>query len=226
MTLVSRSLARTAALALAAAMALSACSTSEPADPPTSASSSTTGATSPSPSESTPAPGEWTLDDLKVGAQVPKEDLERLFPKWAKPTPPATLTEQSEQGAKDAAVYFDELVDLAFYSSNPSYINEIDDGHCENCEELRNGITGDTAIRVYALRPELEEISAHQMEDAEHAYEIRIGRKIPVGIDQDFATKKLTEINFDSRDEVYYYLLFADNRWTTVYAKMDGSLFK
>ncbi|WP_143180326.1 hypothetical protein [Bowdeniella nasicola] len=76
-----RPLARVSIACAAAALALSSCSgkgsTEGPRTPTPSASASASES-----AEATPAPGEWTLEDLKVGAKVPKEDLERLFPKW------------------------------------------------------------------------------------------------------------------------------------------------
>ena len=71
---------RCAGLALATVLALAACSASEPAESSPLSASGLTATAGPRPSESTPAPGEWTLEDLKVGATVPKEDLERLLP--------------------------------------------------------------------------------------------------------------------------------------------------
>ena len=223
MTLVSRSLARTAALALAAALALSACSTSEPAAPPTSASSSTTGATSPSPSESTPAPGEWTLDDLKVGAQVPKEDLERLFPKWDKPTPPATLTEKSEQGAKDAAVYFAAVVDYASSVREIEPINSIDSEYCGNCDDVRDAITRSNNEEIWWTEPTIVAESTEIDPNNERITEVKVRLERNTGIVLDTTVSRIDEVSRSSSSPLYFYVSFLDGQWVPVFLNLDSS---
>ncbi|WP_143180384.1 hypothetical protein [Bowdeniella nasicola] len=130
-------LVRASIVCAAAALALSACSGKSASGSPTTPSPAVSASASES-AEPTPAPGEWTLDDLNVGAKVPKQDLERLFPKWEVPEPPATLTEFSEQGAKDAALYYDCLLDAALYNGAPELIDTIDGWECESCPAMRD----------------------------------------------------------------------------------------
>ncbi|WP_250506915.1 DUF6318 family protein [Bowdeniella massiliensis] len=220
-----RAAGRAATLALATVLVLSACSTSKPADPPTSATSHTAGAASPSPSESTPAPGEWTLEDLKVGATVPKEDLERLFPRWSKPTPPATLTENSEQGAKDAAVYFDALAKRAFQTRDVDLISRIDDGNCFNCDDVRTFIQVETPRNVYSTPLENTEIVATQdIEDAV-LYEVAITQDVAMSVQLDGHGDRIEEISEGGAVTSYYYVKFLDGRWSALYINLDRSQF-
>ena len=204
-------------------MALSACSTSEPADPPTSASSSTTGATSPSPSESTPAPGEWTLDDLKVGAQVPKEDLERLFPQWEKPTPPATLTEESEQGAKDAAVYFAAVVDYASSVREVEPINSIDSEYCGNCDDIRDAIKRSSNKKVWWTEPTIFVDSTEIDPNNERITEVKVQLEREFGIVLDTAGSRIDEVARSSSSPLYFYVSFLDGQWVPVLLNLDNS---
>ncbi|WP_250506913.1 DUF6318 family protein [Bowdeniella massiliensis] len=218
MTLVSRSLARTAAFALASALALSACTSGGQTDPPTSRPSTTTPTADPSSSESTPAPGEWTLDDLKVGAQVPKEDLERLFPAWDKPTPPATLTEESEQGAKDAAVYFSDIVEYAIATRDVTPINEIDSELCQNCDALRSLIKSDQSKRFLRTKPSFVVISASKDPDVEGLYDIRLQSQVDMYVRLDASRTSVEKVGSSGTEEVEdseisQYIAFEEGRW-------------
>ncbi len=223
MTLVPRSLARTAAFALASALALSACTSGSQTEPPTSRPSTTTPTADPSPSESTPAPGEWTLDDLKVGAQVPKEDLERLFPAWDKPTPPATLTEKSEQGAKDAAVYFDALAKVAFKTNDVGLINEIDDGNCFNCDDVRKLIQRESPQNVYSAPLENTEIVATQDTVDAVLYEVAITQDVAMSVQLDSTGDRIAQIAKSNPATGYYYVKFLDGKWSALYINLDRS---
>lgn len=209
---------RCAGLALATVLALSACSTSEPADPPTSATSHTAGATSPSPSESTPVPGEWALEDLKVGAKVPKEDLERLFPAWDKPTPPATLTENSEQGAKDAAVYFSEIVEYATMTQDVTPINEIDSELCQNCDALRASIKASRTKQFFRTKPEFLPVSATLDPEIDGLYDVRVQSHVDMYVRLDASLTSVEKVGSSGTDEVEdsevsQYIAFEDGRW-------------
>ena len=229
MTLVSRSLARTAAFALASALALSACTSGSETDPPTSRPSATTPTADPSSSESTPAPGEWTLDDLKVGAQVPKEDLERLFPAWDKPTPPATLTEESEQGAKDAAVYFSDIVEYAIATHDVTPMNEIDSEFCQNCDALRDLVKTEETLRIFRTKAFVSAVEVKRDPEVPEILEITLDRNVDTYLKLDTARSVIREIEHSSGDDlsagdtVYQYVVFADGRWQPLFLNLDRS---
>ena len=211
---------RCAGLALATVLALSACSTSKLADPPTSATSRTKGAASLSPSESSPAPGEWTLEDLKVGAKVPKEDLERLFPAWDKPIPPATLTEESEQGAKDAAVYFSEIVEYVAVTQDVTPINEIDSELCRNCDALRDSIKAGRTKQFFRTKPEFLPVSATLDPETDGLYDGKVQSHVDVFVRLDTSHGAVEEVGSSGTNEanmkeseISHYITFYDGRW-------------
>ncbi|MDO5701627.1 MAG: DUF6318 family protein [Bowdeniella nasicola] len=63
--------------------------------------------------------------------------MDRLFPVWDKPEPPATLTQPTEQGARDAAVYFTDVFEYVHASRDIAALNAIDQEFCLSCADIR-----------------------------------------------------------------------------------------
>ncbi|OKL53271.1 hypothetical protein BSZ39_10315 [Bowdeniella nasicola] len=160
------------------------------------------------------------LEDLKVGAKVPKEDLERLFPKWEVPEPPATLTVLSEQGAKDAALYFDTLIDTSMAERKPDYFNRIDSGDCNNCDAVRAATTTAENKKWHYAPAEIHEVTADPAPRG-NAYGVKISRTNPLSIrlgDSDTTVKELLK---DTDSTSYYVVGFIDGQWVPGFVKLD-----
>ncbi|OKL53562.1 hypothetical protein BSZ39_08805 [Bowdeniella nasicola] len=164
------------------------------------------------------------LEDLKVGAKVPKEDLERLFPKWEVPEPPATLTEFSEQGAKDAAIYYDRLAEIAFQYDSPDLVNRIDTGACRDCDKLRNLISEGRAKGYFLTAPSLEESSVKFDPEDERVAEVKMVQKFAYSI-KSSASGMIESVHTDTNSTNYSFLIYLDGQWAASYLKSkEGEL--
>ncbi|MDO4606845.1 MAG: DUF6318 family protein [Bowdeniella nasicola] len=96
----------------------------------------TPGAPVPSPSWTPPPAGMWTESDLAEGREVPPEEMDRLRPVIEIPQEPATMTHNTEQGAKDAAEYLAWTVAASVERGDPSLLEEYVSDSCMNCASV------------------------------------------------------------------------------------------
>ncbi|OKL53853.1 hypothetical protein BSZ39_07325 [Bowdeniella nasicola] len=72
-------------------------------------------------------------EDIEPGSEVTDANLAKLFPPWKRPTPPETLTEQTDEAALDAAEYYNLMTQYAFRTRDTGISDEITTKHCYNC---------------------------------------------------------------------------------------------
>lgn len=204
-----------------AVLLVAACGDTNPNTTPTTVTA--TAETTAHSTEAAPAPGEWTLENIDVGAKVPKEDLERIFPKWDVPEPPATLTEFSEQGAKDAAQYYSRLTEIAFYFKDGSLFDQIDGGRCSNCATLRANAEETSEPGGYVQESNAAVVSIKRHPDLENVYEVQMDLTYPISVRLDEQNEAIASVDANDKQTVFHYVTFADGSWTPIYVMLDRS---
>lgn len=161
------------------------------------------------------------MNDLEVGREVPSEELERLMPPLEIPDEPATIEQATEQGAKDAALYFAQLSQVAHQRRSSEALKSINWDQCGNCSALMEAIDSPGASSaVYSKSLQKHVVEIERYPDTYPVYRARVDTSWARLVLVDLETNKI-EINDSAVDsQLYYGVTFYDGRWRPLYMNM------
>lgn len=138
----------------------------------------------PSPSWTPPPAGMWTESDLAEGREVPPEEMDRLRPLPEVPKEPDTITHNTEQGAKDAALYFAQVVFAAVAHADATLIEPLLYEYCDNCSDVYEAIkswsNGDRRFRSRLPEFSITESEPGAGDVPYYVVGVRVSRHAPV----------------------------------------------
>lgn len=158
------------------------------------------------------------MNDLEVGRVVPQEELERLMPLSDVPEEPVTIEQATEQGAKDATLYFAELSQIAHQKRSSDVLKRIDWPLCRNCSDLMAAADNpDRDFAVYWEKPQLRIAEIEKYPDAYPFYRARVDISWKRLVTTDLQTDQIRSDKVPDDRKLYYGVTFYDGRWRPVY---------
>ena len=184
----------------------------------------TPGAPVPSPSWTPPPAGMWTESDLAEGRKVPPEEMDRLRPLPEVPEEPETITHNTEQGAKDAAMYVADLYAAAAQHLDPNLVAVFDDPSCKNCADLRESIVAAKheipMPRCLQAAYEIAEIYEIPAEVPFYQIALRVPESNCYGYDLE---KSVIKSHIASNEKLLWWeMQYVDGKWRPYYVALNG----
>ncbi|MDO5701675.1 MAG: DUF6318 family protein [Bowdeniella nasicola] len=149
--------------------------------------------------------------------------MDRLFPVWDKPEPPATLTQPTEQGARDAAVYFAETLEYAYRARDEAALNDILTTDCIDCDWTRDLVRTD--FSRYREWVPLEATDIHSVDQAELVYEVEVTTPNAYYVTLDKSQTQVYGSGIQGNVATYYIVGYGDGRWVALSLALGERLY-
>lgn len=162
------------------------------------------------------------MKDLEIGRVAPPEELEQLMPLSQPPEAPATMTQATEQGAKDAAVYFAEVSQFAFQQRSSQPLELLVRDQCQNCADLISTAKQSASLnkKIFWQNPKVSanELKIYPYEDPAYFVQIELESELMVTIDA--GTHEIQKLDTNGPEILYFGVVYHDGQWKPWYMNL------
>ncbi len=169
----------------------------------------------PSPSWTPPPAGMWTESDLAEGREVPPEEMDRLRPLPEVPEEPETITHNTEQGAKDAVVYFARLASASIAHADVELLGPLMNDSCSNCSDVYEALkTFSNSSQRFRCKPGNISIKESEVGPGDILfYVMRVGYQKNECVELDSKTGVIQNNQVDDSGDRWFAVQYIDGEW-------------